>query len=95
MGLTVADKRVVTILGVVPVFITTRRAISKEGFHTRQLLYIVKELQGTFISRDALQDLGLLVSISHRFHRRLGKPRLPRSLQWNMRLGLQRIVTWV
>ena len=45
--LTVADKRVVTILGVVPVFITTRRAISKEGFHTRQLLYIVKEMKGT------------------------------------------------
>ena len=34
----------------------------------------------------------VLVSISHRFHRRLGKPR---SLQWNKRLGLQRIVTWV
>ena len=60
MGLTVADKRVVTILGVVPVFITTRRAISKEVVHTRQLLYIVKELKGTFISRDALQDLGVV-----------------------------------
>ena len=60
VGLTVADKRVVTILGVVPVFITTRRAISKEGVHTRQLLYIVKELKGTFISREALQDLGVV-----------------------------------
>ena len=60
VGLTVADKRVVTILGVVPVFITTRRAISKEGVHTRQLLYIVKELKRTFISRDALQDLGVV-----------------------------------
>ena len=60
VGLTVADKRVVTILGVVPVFITTRRAISKEGVHTRQLLYIVKELKGTFISREALEDLGVI-----------------------------------
>ena len=60
VGLTVADKRVVTILGVVPVFITTRRAISKEGVHTRQLLYIVRELKGTFISRDALEDLGVI-----------------------------------
>ena len=58
--LTVADKRVVTILGVVPVYITTRRAISKEGVHTRQLLYIVKELKGTFISREALEDLGVI-----------------------------------
>ena len=33
--LTVADKRVVTILGVVPVYIVTRRAISKEGVHLR------------------------------------------------------------
>ena len=55
--LTVVDKRVVTILGVVPVYITMRRAISKEGVHTRQLLYIVKELKRTFISCDALQDL--------------------------------------
>ena len=60
MGLKVADRRVVTILGVVPVFITTKRAISKKGVHTRQLLYIVKELKGTFISRDALQDLGVV-----------------------------------
>ena len=58
--LTVADKRVVTILGVVPVYITTRRAISKEGVHTRQLLYIVKELKGTFISREALEDLRVI-----------------------------------
>ena len=57
VGLTVADKRVVTILEVVPVFITTRRAISKEGVHTRQLLYIVKELKGTFITREALEAL--------------------------------------
>ena len=42
--LTVADNRVVTILGVVPVYITTRRAISKEGVHTRKFLYIFKEL---------------------------------------------------
>ena len=40
--------------------VTTRRAISKKGVHTRQLLYIVKELKGTFISRDALQDLGVV-----------------------------------
>ena len=40
--LTVADKRIVTILGVVLVYIMTRRAISKEGVHTRQLLYFVK-----------------------------------------------------
>ena len=58
--LKVADKRVVTILGVVPVYITTRRAISKEGVHTRELLYIVKELNGTYISREALEDLGVI-----------------------------------
>ena len=46
MGLKVADRRVVTVLGVVPVFITTRRAINKKEVHTRQLLYIVKELNG-------------------------------------------------
>ena len=50
----------VTVLGVVPVFITTRRAVNKQGVHTRQLLYIVKELKGTFISQDALQDLGVV-----------------------------------
>ena len=31
-----------------------------EGVHTRQLVYIVQELKGTFISRDALEDLGLI-----------------------------------
>ena len=60
VGFPVADKRVMKILGVVPVFITTRRAISKEGVHTRQLLYIVKELKGTFISHEALEDLGVI-----------------------------------
>ena len=60
MGLKVADWWVVTILWVVPVFITTRRAIRKKGVHTRQLLYIVKEFKGTFISKDALQDLGVV-----------------------------------
>ena len=44
--LKMADRRVVTILGVVPVFITTRRAISKKGVYTRELQYIVKELKG-------------------------------------------------
>ena len=41
-------------------FITTRRAINKKGVYTRQLLYIMKELKGTFISKDALQDLGVV-----------------------------------
>ena len=50
----------VTILGVLPVYIMTRRAISKERVHTRQLLYIVKELKGTYISREALADLGVI-----------------------------------
>ena len=58
--LKVADKRVVTILGVVPVYITTRRAISKEGVHTRQLLYIVKELKGMYVSREALAEFGVI-----------------------------------
>ena len=49
-----------TVLGVVPVFITTRRAIDKKEVHTRQLLYVVKELQGTFMSQDILKAFPLL-----------------------------------
>ena len=60
VALTVADKRVMTILGVMPVNITVRRAGSEELAHTKQLLYFVKELRGTFISKDALQDLGII-----------------------------------
>ena len=55
VDLYVADKRKMTILGVIPIIITVGDNVSGKVMQTRELLYVVKELQCTFVSKDALE----------------------------------------
>ena len=59
VDLYVADKRKLTILGVIPVIITVGGNVSGRVMQTRELLYVVKDLKCTFDSKDALEALAL------------------------------------
>ena len=54
-----ADKKSLTVLGVVPVIISVKCGDGGTAT-TRDLLYIVEELSSVFISRDALSSLGII-----------------------------------
>ena len=76
-------------------FITTRRAISKKGVHSRQLLYMVKELKGTFISQDALQDLGVVSESFPQVLPAFEKAEVAEVSAMEHEAGVVKIVTWV
>ena len=60
VDLYVADKRKLTILGVVPVVITAKKAFSMETVQTHEFMYVVEELRATFISKEKLQAMGAI-----------------------------------
>ena len=53
-----ADRRKLSILGVLPVVVTSRKAVTGELVEIRGLLYIVDELGKLYVSREALMALG-------------------------------------
>ena len=57
-----ADRKKLSIRGVLPVLVSSRRAGNGERVETNQLLYIVEELGKFYVSRDALQALGSIPS---------------------------------
>ena len=55
LELRAANGVALTVIGVIPIRIS---AVNDEEIQVRELLYIVKELKTTFISKDALINLG-------------------------------------
>ena len=53
-----ANRKKLSILGMLPVIVSSRRVGTGELVQTRQLLYIVEDLGKLYISREALQALG-------------------------------------
>ena len=53
-----ANRKKLTILGMLPVIVSSKRVGTGELVETRQFLYIVEELGKLYVSREALQALG-------------------------------------
>ena len=53
-----ANRKKLSILGMLPVIVSSKRVGTGELVETRQLLYIVEELDKLYVSREALQALG-------------------------------------
>ena len=58
VNLYAADRKRLTILGVLPVIVASRKAGTGELVEVRELLYIVEELGRLYVSREALVELG-------------------------------------
>ena len=57
-----ANRKTMTVLGVVPVEIETMSADMETRVKTHTILYVVEELKSTFISKDTLTELGCIPS---------------------------------
>ena len=53
-----ANRNKLSILGMLPVIVSSKRVGTGELVETRQLLYVVEELGKLYVSREALQALG-------------------------------------
>ena len=60
MELSAANKKLMTVLGCIPVLISARTIDRKMSEPVHVMLYIVKELKEMFVSREALTDLQII-----------------------------------